>query len=85
MGEHQTHGRILCGQSNRDLCPKFGVLISIFSKEDIAYRVTIGSIPLYTCPNFIKNIMSVIGKERDISVKQTSLLCVQILVQGGLQ
>jgi hypothetical protein len=45
------------------LYSKFGVLISIFSKEYIAYRVTIGNIPLYTCPNFTKTSSQSLGRK----------------------
>lgn len=31
---------------------RFGVLINIIFKEDIAYHVTISSTPHYTCPEF---------------------------------
>ena len=34
--------------------PRFGVLINIISKEDIAYRATIGEIPFCICTNFTK-------------------------------
>jgi hypothetical protein len=32
--------------------PDFGMIINVFSKEDITYHVTIGNIPYCTCPYF---------------------------------
>ena len=33
---------------------RFGLLINIVCNEGIAYHVTIGDLPLCTCPNFTK-------------------------------
>ena len=43
--------------------PSFDVIIHIVSKEDIAYRVTIGDIPHCTCPNFMKMSSQALGKK----------------------
>ena len=43
---------------------RFGMIINIVSKENIAYCVTIGEIPHYSCPNFTKMSSQSLGKKR---------------------
>ena len=47
--------------------PRFGVLINIISKKDIAYCITIGDIPQCTCPDFIKMSTQSLGRNRCIA------------------
>ena len=54
IGECGTYEQLLRGGVSAILCPWFGVIINIVSKEDIAYHVTIGDIPHCTCLDFTK-------------------------------
>jgi hypothetical protein len=42
---------------------RFGVLINIISKEDIAYRATIGDMPLCICLDFTKISSHPLGRK----------------------
>ena len=44
--------------------PWFGVIINIVSKEANTYRITIGNIPQYTCPNFTKMLSGALGRKK---------------------
>ena len=84
MGERRTHGWSLCGRghchsifglwSDNQHCLQGGYHIPCHNWRHPALHM----------PGFHKNVLSCIGKEREMSVLQASLLCVWIFVQGGL-
>ena len=54
--------------------PRLGVLINIVSKEDIAYYVAIGDIPLGACLDFTKMSSQSIGGGEDGCTTNISII-----------
>lgn len=62
----------------------YGSIITIVSKEDKTYLMSITNNPQCTCPKFCKVVVNGNGKEGLVDTLQTCVLHFQVFVQGGL-